>query len=365
MENSVNPKSGLVWFVLLAFSLQLCAETKIYRPHQHIASFTRQHHLIVKPRRTLAITPELGGKVTAVNVEVGDPVQGQVLLELDDTQGKLELEALKSRKQAAKARADVQELQHRAKVSEREHLERENQRQQQLLSGGGGSKQQSQALAQNLDQARFQEQILLAQHQLAIAELKQVDLACSQQEDLLERHSVKAPAQDHITYTVIERNVEVGQNVSPGQILFDLVDTERVMLSVLVDEKEWKACKEQKWRLETISGEALDHFDIYFFSPKISGNSRKRELRLEGKANAQVQGGQSVVLFIELPSSRGGLLVPQSYLGDLFGQTMVKLKDGSTIPVQVLRKEGDFTIIEPSSIPLGVELLPMSEELET
>lgn len=362
MENSVNLRSGLIWFGLFAFCLRLVADTKVYRPHQHLATFIKKHHLIVEPRRTLLISSELSGKVTAIGVEVGDTVQGQVLLELDDTQGELELKALKARQQAAKARVTAQELQHRSKVSEREHLEREDQRQQQLLSGGGGSQQQRQALAQRLDQARYQEQILAAQHQLAIAELTQVDIACSKQEDILERHIIKLPVQDGITYAVTERNVEVGQNISPNQTLFELVDTERVMLSVLVDEKEWMACKEHRWRLQTLSGEALEHFELYFSAPKISPNSRKRELRFEGKAHAQA--GQSVVLLIEIPSSQGGLLIPQDHLSTLFGQSMVKLKDGSTIPVQILRKEGDLKVIEPSSLPNGVELLPIGETLE-
>ncbi len=303
--------------------------------------------------------------MTAVNVDVGQSVSDEVLLELDHVQSKLQLEALKAQRQGAEARAAVRELQHRAKVSERQHLEREHQRQEQLLSGGGGSIQQSQTVAQRLDQARFQEQTLLAQHQLAQAELEQADIAVEKQEDQLKRHSLKAPLEKGRSYTVAERNVELGENVSPGQTLFELIDTERVMFSVLVDEREWRACKEKNWSLQTLSGQPLEGFDVYFFSPRVSGSSRKRELRFEGKANAQVQGGQSVSLLIKLPSNRGGLLVPQNYLGDLFGQTMVRCKDGSTIPVQVLRKEGDFTVVEPSSLPLNVELLPMGEELES
>jgi hypothetical protein len=161
---------------------------------------------------------------------------------------------------------------------------------------------------------------------------------------------------------VIEREVEPGEVITQGQVLLTCAQVDVLMLSLLMDDRELSACLAGDWALTTESGEVVNGFRPFFVSPMVSGDSRKREIRFEGASTPKVTAGQALRLKLKLPSNSGGVLVPQTHINDRFGQMMVLTKEGTSLPVKVLRKKGSSAVVESSTLPKGVVLMPIMEE---
>jgi HlyD family secretion protein len=139
---------------------------------------------------TVNVTPQVGGRVAQVAVQVGQTVKaGDVLLRLEDDQG---LAAAVASAQAALAQAQAQ-------------------------------------LAADLDPSL---NVNPAQVQAAAIQVKQAQLAVQQQQDAVNRLTVTAPFAGEVTSVA----VVPGQTVSAGQMLLTFVDNSQVWVTVPVPE---------------------------------------------------------------------------------------------------------------------------------
>ncbi len=152
-----------------------------------------------------AVASKLLAKVVEVRVKAGQAVtRDEVLVRLDDSDLQARL------KQAEAARAAAEATQQRAEV--------EYQRARRLI----GSRAISQA---EFDQAT-------AAWRSATAELERAQQAVREAKVVLDYATIRAP----ITATVIDKRVEAGDTVSPGQPLLTLYDPTRMQMVVTVRE---------------------------------------------------------------------------------------------------------------------------------
>lgn len=156
--------------------------------------------------RRAELSPRLSGLVSAVGVEVGTRVRaGEPLLELDPTLARLALQ----REQAALGEA-------RARLREAERRRDEARR---LVARGF------------LPQTR----LAAAESELEIAHAGTVRLEAQLREagELLARHRVEAPFDG----VVVRRMTEIGEWVSPGEAIFELVASDAVRIDVQVPQE--------------------------------------------------------------------------------------------------------------------------------
>lgn len=152
-----------------------------------------------------SLASKLLAKVLEVNVKAGSPVrQGDVLVRLDDAD-------LKSRQQQAAAAAD------NARAA-RDQAKTEFDRVQQLLDQGSASKVEFDRRDAELKSAE--------------AELRRADQAQTETVTILAYATIRAPNAG----IVIDKQVEAGDTVTPGQVLLRLYDPTRMQLIARVRE---------------------------------------------------------------------------------------------------------------------------------
>jgi len=174
--------------------------------------------------RSAALSPRVGGLVTAVNVDAGDRArQGEVLLTLDSTMVALELR---------RAEAAVDEALFRLEEAQRLRDEAD------ALSG---------TIPQTTLRARA------AQVSIEEAALARLDAERRMQAELIARHQLLAPFDG----VVAAKLAEVGEWVEPGDAVLSFVATERLRLDVQLPQEHYNRIAtgaEASVRLDALPG---------------------------------------------------------------------------------------------------------------
>lgn len=197
----------------------------------------------------VAISADVGGRVVAVEVKDNQPVKaGQVLFRLDDATYKIALE--KAQAQLASTRLQIDGMratyrQRQADVKAAEDtvgfMQREADRQTQLLASHVTSQQKYDEARHNLDGAKQQlssaqqqlnnvlaslggdPNIATDQHPLVMQAKAQLDQAALD----LDHTVVKAPANGYVT--MVDK-LPIGQYLTPAAAAFELVATDKVWI---------------------------------------------------------------------------------------------------------------------------------------
>lgn len=181
----------------------------------------------VVARRQATVSAEIPGTIAEVLVEEGTRVAaGEVLARLDEARAQLDLELIQSQIAAAQARVRSLDIQTREarRVSERASrlFERDI------------------AAEATMTAAEAQQASLQAQLRAAQAELDSARVRLTSQEDLIARHTVRAP----FAGVVIAKNAQVGEILFPGSAgggftrtgVATLVDMDSLEIEVDVNE---------------------------------------------------------------------------------------------------------------------------------
>ncbi|MEZ4417502.1 MAG: efflux RND transporter periplasmic adaptor subunit [Gemmatimonadota bacterium] len=169
---------------------------------------------LVEPIRTVEVKSKASGEILKLHVDTGDRVQpGQLLAEVDPRDVRNGYEQAKADLEVAQARVDISAAQ----------LERARE----LLGSGVITQQEYES--SNLEAANSRAQLVKAQTNLELAELRLTDV------------TIRAP----MAGTIIQRNVEVGGviqsasgNISGGTTLFLMANLDDVQVRTLVDETD-------------------------------------------------------------------------------------------------------------------------------
>jgi RND family efflux transporter MFP subunit len=181
----------------------------------------------VVARRQATVSAEITGRISDVLVEEGTVVEdGEVVARLDDERARIQLQLLEAQREAAAART-------RSLLAQLAEAERVAARAQTLAERSIGSEAAVTA-------ARAQADSLTAQINAARADYQAADAQVESQEDLVDRHIVRAP----FAGVVVAKNAQVGEILSPASAgggftrtgVATLVDMDSLELEVDVNE---------------------------------------------------------------------------------------------------------------------------------
>jgi RND family efflux transporter MFP subunit len=247
----------------------------------------------VKPVHESAVAAKLLAKILEINATAGQVVQtDQVLVKLDDA----DLQARLKQAEAGLTSAQVRSEQTKSEFGRAEQLK--------------SKKAISQA---DFDTAQ-------AAMKSAAAELERATQAVKESQVMLEYATIRSP----MSGTIIDKRVEVGDTVSPGQILLTLFDPTHMQMVASV--RESLAMKLKPGQLLPTRLDALD-FDceatISEVVPESDVASRSFTVKVTGPCPPGVYSG-------------------------MFGRLMVPLDDEEVlvIPVAAVRKVGQLTMVD-------------------
>ena len=270
-----------------AEGLKSGAARLLKRPRYETATGT------VKPVHESAVAAKLLAKVLEINAIAGQVVQkDQVLVKLDDA----DLQARLKQAEAGLTSAQVRSEQTKTEFGRAEQLK--------------AKKAISQA---DFDTAQ-------AAMKSAAAELERATQAVMESQVMLEYATIRSP----MSGTIIDKRVEVGDTVSPGQILLTLFDPTHMQMVASV--RESLAMKLKPGQLLPTRLDALD-FDceatISEVVPESDVASRSFTVKVTGPCPPGVYSG-------------------------MFGRLMVPLDDEEVlvIPVAAVRKVGQLTMVD-------------------
>lgn len=247
----------------------------------------------VKPVHESAVAAKLLAKVLELNATAGQVVQkDQVLVKLDDA----DLQARLKQAEAGLASAQVRSEQTKTEFGRAEQLKSKK------------------AISQtDFDTAQ-------AAMKSAAAEFERATQAVKESQVMLDYATIRSP----MSGTIIDKRVEVGDTVSPGQILLTLFDPTHMQMVASV--RESLALKLKPGQLLPTRLDALD-FDceatISEVVPESDVASRSFTVKVTGPCPPGVYSG-------------------------MFGRLMVPLEDEEVlvIPVVAVRKVGQLTMVD-------------------
>ena len=308
--------STLCCFLLLAApvygqapqnSVNQRASTFTVRPAQQqimLTGFTRA-------RATLDIIPEVAGRCLEITADIGETIGNNgAFAVIDSTLVRLDLKANSiSRKQVQRnLRFETQQVKryqqlHTSKSSSRARLD-----EQELL----------------LDQSRLK--------------LDQLQVEAERLQELLSRHTIKAPP----GWLILERQVEPGQWVAGGRILAKAGDYRTLIVPLAVTPSQLRSLQREKSIPLHLPEEKIDgRASLYRISPGFDPVSRK--IKIEILLDLQTydtlslkQGGVRVEVPVQIPDPMHGLLVPARAVVERYEESWLTRENGEQVQIIVL-----------------------------
>lgn len=210
----------------------------------------------IEPEGRTALTAQVGATVTAVEVERGDEVdEGDLLVVLDDEEGRLAVEQAEAGVAEARARLDsvvdqgaptaLQDL--NQAVQALEAAEEELERARQLYDDGVGPRADVDERRRQVDHARADVERARAAYREATVDGSAYDEAAAMVERAERERDLALYRLDHYTIgapsdaTILNRQVEPGSSVQPGQAVMAIAPDGPMDIRITPDERELSA----------------------------------------------------------------------------------------------------------------------------
>lgn len=255
-----------------------------------LKGLTRTAPATVQARHEAELAAEVGGRIAEVRVDTGETVAaGAVLARLDDRDARLSLAQARAQREAAAARLSLAEV--RAERGQRLGTEK-------FISA---------------DELKA----LVTEVQIAKAELNLATVGVQQAERALAKTLIKAP----YALVVRHRLAQAGQQASPGQALFAVVDADAPEVAARVDAGLRAGLDGAE--LHFVDGRGRYPLTLVRVSPVLSPGTRTHELRLRFADAEAAIGSEGRIEW----QDREGLL-PAEYLSRRGNQLGVFVLDG-------------------------------------
>jgi membrane fusion protein (multidrug efflux system) len=272
----------------------------------------------VKPVHETAVASKLLARVVEVKVKAGQTVtRNEVLVRLDDADLQARLKQAEAALAAAKSSYD--------------HASTDYKRAQQLLEG--------KAIAR-AEYDRFE-----TAFRTATAELERAQQAVREAKVLLDYATIRAP----MTGIVIDKRVEAGDTVGPGQVLLTLYDPTRMQMVVTVREslaQRLAVGQKVRGRLEALKHDC--EATISEIVPEAQAASRSFTVKVTGPCPPGVYSGMFGRIFIPLEEEEL-VVVPAAAVFKVGQLDMVDVVAAGTIrrrSVQLGRKlDQDYEVL--------------------
>ena len=296
----------------------------------------------VKARRRASLSPEIGGRVVELPLRAGSEAQrGQVLLRLDDSTHRAQLE---------KARRDVTtaEARHREACLAADQARREHARHQELAA--------RQIVSQNLlDQLESRARTSAAGCEAADAAVASVGAAVDLLESELRKTVLRAP----FGGIVSELSIELGEYTTPSPPglpippVMEIIDTTSIFISAPMDEVDSARVIEGQFVRTTIDSHPGKSFPgkvtrvaPYVLDIEAQNRTVEIEVELDNQDLASsLLPGTSADVEVILETHDDALRLPTATL--LEGGAVLVVEDGTLVrrEVQVGLRNWDFTEI--------------------
>lgn len=264
-----------------------------------------------RARATLDIIPEVSGRCLRVAPDTGEAITPDgVFAVIDSTLVKLDL----------KANGVKQEQLRRTLRFENRQVKRY----QQLHTSKSSSLAQLDEQELQRDQSRF--------------ELDQLQVEAEHLQELLARHTVRAP----VGWRIIERNVEPGQWVASGRVLARAGDYQTLIIPLAVTQAELHSLQQTPRIPISLPTHALNGYaSLSTVSPGFDPISRKTniELRIDQSTSTQLplkQGGLRVEVPVLIPDPMHGFLVPAGAVEERYEEHWLTRPNQNRVRVIVL-----------------------------
>lgn len=299
--SSGHARSNVVWLASFLVMTALSATAQTTRVSvttvsaENILEDVSLVGTVVASRRA-TVSVEIAGRVEEVAVALGDEVEADgLLVQFDDMLERLSLAGV--------------EAAERADVTRRDEAVRRLEDAQELVS------RQSLPLNElrRLESAVQEAEAILAQERAEIM----------QRRERISRYSVRAP----FAGTVVERRIEVGEWVEPGDAVVDLVATDSLVVDLAVPQRLYSRIDPET--AVTLAFEALPGLEfearVLARVPISDPTSRTFRLRVEPIGDAlDVAPGMSANATLGLEGDTAAVAVPQdAILRDANGRTTV------------------------------------------
>jgi len=295
---------------------------------------------------SVALTAEVGGRIKAVNYEVGQAVLNAPFVQIDTTFVDLSIESTGKqleRLSAAKKRA----------ASNVAYLEKEFKRIKSLHKQGRTSESRFDASEQQLAQARLELSSVSA-------EQGSVEVGLRELREKRRRHSV-SPKKG---WVITGRMVEPGEVVAPGQPLGKGSDFASLVVPLSVSLREYAALA----AIDNAISARLEGRPVVaslnWQNPDFDERTRKSavELAINNTAGLAPRGGLSLEL--PLMVREEGLLVPRAAVSWRYENPRVTLRaTGEKVPLIVVDESGDSLVVaDDGRLRPGDELLPAKDD---
>ena len=289
---------------------------------------------------TVAISPEVSGKLTKVNYDVGDVIGKAPFFTIDTTFIDLDIQKIK----VSLNQLDVTFKKSASKIA---YLQKEFTRIDTLHKGDRATEAKRDEAAEALDQATLEHESLSAEKAGLETQLK----------ELLERKK-RFVIQGPENWIVIEKLKSEGELVNAYAPIAKASDFQKLVVPLYVSSEEYKMLRS----LESPFPASLEDRDvraeIHKFNPEFDEKTRKLAIELLiSDYEGEKRGGLLFSMPVEIEWK--GLLIPKEAVVNRYENPRITLKaSGETINVLILGEvNGDFVISENSKIKIGDELV--------
>jgi len=242
---------------------------------------------LTRPRQVINVSSEVSGKCITVYAEVGNAVPPPgILADIDDTYIRLDLEANRL---------------------ERERVQRQLVTEKKTLQRYTTLREKNSATQAKLDEVKLSADL----HELTIQALNNQQQRLS---ETLDRHKIKVPE----GWLLIERMIEVGEYVQPGQSIAKLGDFRQLIIPFALSFPEMNALKQR----ESITLFLPDlniqtSARIYRISPAFVEATKKISIELiidnkREKSSEVIRGGLRAEMKLRLKESKNTFILPFS-----------------------------------------------------
>jgi len=288
-----------------------------------------------RPVSTLTITAETGGRLTEVNLGMGDTSDGGVFAVVDPVFTKFSIKSVET--SIAQAETAISRLENRTA-----YLKKEYDRVESLFLSEVETESRRDTVKQNLDQAVFA-------LQEARLNKDSLEINLAQLREKLRRQYIKVPAGWHIT----SKPMEKGEMVAAGQPIAQAGDFRTLIVPLFVDSEQLSYLRSNETVRVLLEGAEVQA-ELNRVNPGFDERTRKREIELK-LTGVRPLGGMAVQIPVVVPSE--GFMVHKSAISSRYANPKVRLAgSGKEISVDILGKNGDMVIISASGLQVGDEL---------
>lgn len=317
----------LLTLIVFLISLNSFAYTVMpAKKHSQITGYTRAAN-------TMTITAETSGRLTKVNLAMGDISDGGVFAVIDPTFTNFSIKSIKT--SIKKLDASIKRLE-----NSRDYLKKEFSRVESLYLSEVETESRRDGAKNSFDQA----ELTLAELQADRESLK-VSLA-----ELIERNRrnyIRIPS----GWQVTTKPLEVGELVNPGQTIAKAGDYRSLIVPLFVDNEQLNFLKSKPECLVTVDGKPAKA-TVKRVNPAFDERTRKRQIEL----SVDMFGVGGLLVQVPMITDAEGLMVDKRAVNERYANPRV-VSNGREIKVTIIGRDGDMVLIAPNEkLQAGMEL---------